>query len=271
MRSRLMAVAFGVLAVAVTAVGCDENEDTRVVDDAASAPATAYSGPLSDSAERALECESKVFSKGGADRWGEGDAGASPEEGLKLYFEIEQPDVPRTGYREERREGDRVLYSLDVDGRTKVAVIVAKGGEGRPGWGPESSAQCDPAELPESYTDSGPYEIWTDERGRRVPVTEVHSGEGAEHCDWQKAHVLSTGWGKEGRLFARDPEGVLPPGSLTARYDGSARLPGDARDTGYRYGDWELWLSDATPTKAYVRTPDGVEAWPATKEGFGCR
>ncbi|WAZ25832.1 hypothetical protein STRCI_007355 [Streptomyces cinnabarinus] len=283
MRAKLMTVAF---VVAVTAVGCGADGEGVVVEGAA--PAAPYSGPLqvpvknldedspratrieSGAAGRALECDGEIYSGGGSDRWSEGDGGATPAEGLEAYFEIEQPDVPRTGYREERREGERVLYSLDVQGRTKVAVIVAKDGEGRPGWGPETSASCDPAELPESFTDTQWYEIWTDRDGRRVPITTVNTSVGPEHCDWQQAHFLSTGQGKDGRLYVRDPAGVLPPDALSSPYDGDVRLPADARDTGYRYEDQELWLTDDDPAKAYIRTPDGVEAWPEVNDGFGC-
>ncbi|MDT9695743.1 hypothetical protein [Streptomyces sp. P17] len=284
MRTRLMAVVF---AVAVTAVGCGDDGEGLVVEGAA--PATPYSGPLqvpaknldedspravrieSGAAGRALECDGEIHSGGGSGPWSEGDGGSTPAEGLEAYFDIEQPDVPRTGYREERREGDRVLYSLDVEGRTKVAVIVAKGRKNRPGWGPETSASCDPAELPESFTDSQGYEIWTDRDGRRVPITTVHSNVGPNHCDWETAHFLATGWGEDARSYARDPGSVLPPGMLTSAYDGDARLPADARDTGYRYEDRQLWLTDADPTQAYVRTPDGVEAWPLVKDGYGCK
>lgn len=69
-----------------------------------------------------------------------------PEEGLNAYFDIYQPEEPDYGYRVERREGDRVLFSFDVRGRTKVAVVVAKDQPHRPGWGPETSASCDPSE-----------------------------------------------------------------------------------------------------------------------------
>ncbi|MFF9156152.1 hypothetical protein ACF1AB_28435 [Streptomyces sp. NPDC014846] len=37
-----------------------------------------------------------------------------------------QPVQPDHGYRAEHREADRALYSVDVKGRTKVAVVVAK-------------------------------------------------------------------------------------------------------------------------------------------------
>jgi hypothetical protein len=241
-------------------------------------PATPYAGPLyvpskgpddSGAAGRALECDGKIYSGGGSEAWSEGDGGSTPEEGLRAYFDIEQPDVPRSGYRVERREGDRVLYSFDVDGRTKVAVVVAKDQKYRPGWGPETSASCDPAELPASFTDAQPYEIWTDRDGHRVPTTEVSSSAGSAHCDWQQAHFLRTGHDEDARLYARDPDGVLESGMLTAPYNGDVRMPDFAHDTGYRFHDWRLWLTDDA-SKAYVRTSHGVEAWPLVKDGLRC-
>jgi hypothetical protein len=266
-----------VVLVAVTAVGCG-TEDGKDVVVAGTPPATPYAGPLyvaatdsdeSGAAGRALECDGKMYAGGDAETWSKGDGGKNPEGGLRAYFDIEQPDVPRTGYRVERRADGRVLFSYDVGGRTKVAVVVAKDGKNRPGWGPETSASCNPAELPASFTKAHGYEIWTDQDGHRLPTTVVSSSPGAAHCDWQKAHFLETGDGKNGRLYARDPDGVLEPGMLTASYDGDVRMPASARDTGYRYQDWQLWLTP-DKSKAYVRTPDGVEAWPLVKDGMRC-
>ncbi|WP_262056867.1 hypothetical protein [Streptomyces sp. STR69] len=276
MRRGLTAVA--VLA-AVTAVGCGDGGDGKDVVVAGTPPATPYAGPLyvpatgtdkSGAAGRALECDGTMYESGGADAWSEGDGGKTPEGGLRAYFDIEQPEVPRTGYRVERRSDGRVLFSYDVDGRTKVAVVVAKDRKNRPGWGPESSASCDPAELPAGFAEAHGYEIWTDRNGRRVPTTVVSSSVGAAHCDWQKAHFLQTGDGAKGRLYARDPDKVLPAEMLTAPYDGDVGMPANARDTGYRYYDWQLWLT-ADASKAYVRTPDGVEAWPQVKHGQACQ
>ncbi|NNN32636.1 hypothetical protein HLK59_20160 [Streptomyces sp. S3(2020)] len=252
------------------------------------APATPYSGPLyipgkawdeekddrsdlvdTGAAARALECDWDIYSAGGSEPWSEGDGGTTPEDGLRAYFEIEQPDGPREGFRVEREEGGRVLYSYDVDGRTKMAVIVAKDRKNRPGWGPETSASCDPAEFRASWTDSQGYEIWTDRDGERVPVSLISSSIGPAHCDWQKAHFLSVREGKEELSYARDPDGVLGDDMLEAPYDGDVPLPADAEDTGYRLGERQLWLTDDKRT-AYVRTPDGVEAWPQVKKGMGC-
>jgi len=281
----------GIVAVAVvaglTAVACDDGVHPDLVV-TGTPPATPYSGPLkvpyknldedspratrieSGAAGRALECDGEIYTGGAGGRWSKGDSGATPEEGLRAYFDIEQPEVPHYGYRIERKEPGRVLYSFDVKGRTRVAVVVAKDGKHRPGWGPETSASCDPAELPASYTDSLEVEIWTDRDGHRVPVTEVSSSVGPEHCDWQSVHFLDIGHEPPRKMYARDPKGVLGTDVLTSAYDGDVRMPADAKDTGYRLDDWELWFT-ADKSKAYVRTPDGVEAWPATKEQVACQ
>ncbi|MGW3667020.1 hypothetical protein [Streptomyces sp. NPDC005141] len=222
----------------------------------------------SGAAGQALECDGAIYMGGAGDSWSKGDGGSTPEEGLNAYFDIYQPDVPEEGYRVEREEGDRVLFSYDVKGRTKVAVVVAKDQPGRPGWGPETSAACDPSEFPASYTEARGDEIWTDREGHRVPTTVVTSSVGAEHCDWQSAHFLDLG--HRGRLYVRDPHGIFDGETLTAAYDGDVRMPANARDTSYHYRDWNLWLAPDRST-AYVRTSDGVEAWPAAKQGFACR
>ncbi|MEU1534282.1 hypothetical protein [Streptomyces fagopyri] len=278
-------VALAVL-VGLTAVGCGGETRSDVVI-TGTPPATPYAGPLdmtfkegadggvheaeeaSGAAGRALECDGEIHEGSGGGRWSEGDGGSTPEEGLRAYFDIEQPEVPDSGYRVEREEDGRVLFSYDVDGRTKVAVVVAEDQPHRPGWGPDTAASCDPAEFPASYTDSR-FEIWTDRSGRRLPTTTVSSSAGPEHCDWESAHFLRTGRAMGGSQYARDPDRVLGGELLTSAYDGDARMPADARDTGFRFKGWALWLASDRST-AYIRTAHGVEAWPETKDTVGCQ
>ncbi|MGW1810752.1 hypothetical protein [Streptomyces sp. NPDC002078] len=262
MRRGLVAVT--VLAAVATA-GCDDGSGPdRVVQ--GTPPAHPYHGPLdvlpkepagsgpralrlaSGAAGRALECDGEIHEGSGPDGWAASEGGDTPEAGLDLYFGMVRPDLPDHGYRVERREKDRVLYSFDVGGRTKVAVVVAKDQRDRPGWGPETSAACDPAELPASFTQGR--EIWTDRAGRRVPVSRLASTPGPEHCGWRSAHFLDL----HGATYVRDPEGVLGAGPLTAPYRAHVRIPAAAHDTGYRYRHWWLWLTDDEAT-AYVRTP----------------
>ncbi|MFE6487644.1 hypothetical protein ACFVGN_32575 [Streptomyces sp. NPDC057757] len=286
MRGRIVATV-AVLGLGLAAVGCgDEVRDDLVM--SGTPPVSPYAGPLdlpfresadgsereaeesSGAAGRALECDGEIYSGGGGDGWTEGEGGSTPEEGLNAFFDMQQPELPDRGYRIESEQADRVLFSYDVGGRTKVAVVVAKDQPHRPGWGPETNAACDPAELPASYTDAKSLEIWTDRAGDRVPTTVLSSYPGAEHCDWESAHFLGVGGIRDGRQYARDPRGVLGTDLLTAPYDGDVRMPADARDTGYRLDGRELWLSDDRAT-AYVRTDDAVEAWPRTKDWVACR
>lgn len=273
------------MALAATASGCGGEGDDPVVD--GTAPPVPYAGPLhvavhaaagddpaallaaSGAAGRALECTGRIYAGGSSGGWSRGDGGSTPEEGLEAYFGMEQPDVPRSGYRVERRDADRVLFSYDVGLRTKVAVVVARDQPGRPGWGPETSASCDPAELPAGFTDKGPYRIWTDSRGGRVPVTTLTTSDGPAHCGWQQVRFLDLDRPSGRRTYARDPHGVLPHGALAAAYDGDAALPADARSTGYHRGDEELWTTPDT-SRVYVRTSHGVEAWPAVTPGHDC-
>ncbi|MFH0172550.1 hypothetical protein [Streptomyces cacaoi] len=284
MRARF--VASGLLVV-LTAVGCGAGDEKDVVVEG-TPPATPYAGPLdiatkeldestpeamrsaSGAAGRALECDGEISWGGGPDGWSERDGGDTPEEGLRLYFDMFEPTGPHSGFRVEREEADRVLFSYDVAGRTKVAVVVARDQKDRPGWGPETNASCDPAELPASVTDSGDPEIWTDRQGERVATTTLSSYPGAEHCGWESAHFLGMGRGEDHRQYVRDPDGVIEEDLLTSPYDGDAAMPADAHDTGYRYGDRRLWLTDDAST-AYVRTSDGVEAWPLAKDMVACR
>ncbi|MFJ2828078.1 hypothetical protein ACIPC1_10805 [Streptomyces sp. NPDC087263] len=283
MRKRIAAT---VMVLGLTVVGCGEGMREGLVV-TGTPPATPYAGRLdlpfresadgsereaeegSGAAGRALECDGEISYGSGGETWTKGDGGSTPEEGLNAFFDMDQPELPDHGYRIESRQGDRVLFSYDVDGRTKVAVVVAKDQPDRPGWGPETNASCDPAELPASYTDSISQEIWTDRAGHRVATTVLSSYAGAEHCGWESAHFLGTGQDEDSRQYARDPKGVLGSELLTAAYDGDVPMPADAHDTGYRFKDWQLWLTDDKAT-AYIRTSQRVEAWPESKDFVGC-
>jgi hypothetical protein len=265
-------VAVALASVVVTA-GCGGDDSGPVTE--GEALETPYDGPLwvpegregtraeAGAAGRALECDAAIYQGGLSGGWSEGDGGGTPEEGLEAFFNIEQPSLPEHGYRVEREEAERVLYSLDVAGETKVAVVVAKDRPDSPGWGPETSASCDPAELPSGFAEELGYDVWSDEDRERVPISEVYSMAGPEHCGWQDARFLHVGGEADGVSYARDPEGVLEPDTLSAPLDREATLPDNARDTGYRLADrdWELWLA-ADESTAYVRTSEGVEAWP---------
>ncbi|MEU6663937.1 hypothetical protein [Streptomyces sp. NPDC046821] len=280
MRTRIVAVLIALVGASVSACGGDPPVPEGLVLKG-SAPATPYGGPLRaktpDTAEDnvqgggaavlALECAGKPYQGGGGDDgWGGSDGADSPAAALNALVTDELAgSLPHRGYRVEREQGRRVLYSYDVGGRTRAAVIVAKDLPRRPGWGMEAYAQCDPAEFARRERAGLDIRVWTDRAGRPVPVSRVFSTEGPEHCDWQSVTFLHVG----DRQYLRDPGHVLPRELVRSSYAPKTRLPEGATDTGYRDGRRQLWLS-ADKLNAYVRTGSGVERWPGAVEQIAC-
>lgn len=79
--------------------------------------------------------------------------------------------------------------------------MVARDQQDRPGWGPETDASCDPAELPARYAAALGWEVWTDGRGGRLPVTRISGSVGSAHRGRQSVHFLRF----DGRMYARHP------------------------------------------------------------------
>lgn len=238
----------------------------------------------SGAAGRALECDGAPYDGGAGDYVDGGleSAQSSAEQALQNWLDNQSWGLPTSGYRVEREDSDRVLLSYDVDERTRIAFIAANGiGDynGETGWGIESWAQCDPAELPASVTEALGIEVWEDPLGARVPVTEIRSFKGAEHCDWQDITFLILGQAEDGRgdpsddadEFLRDTTGELAD-YLRTSYDATASLPKRAVDTGFSRDGRRLWLDPAGDAAYLVSTgdPDDVERWPASKEPIRC-
>jgi hypothetical protein len=232
----------------------------------------------SGAAGRALECEFEPYEGGGGDYVDGGLEGVRSDarEALENFQEeAGYVDLPRDGFVVERVEGDRVLFSYDVDERTKIAYIAADGirdYDDDVGWGIESWASCDPAELPTSVTESLGLRVWRDQDGDPVPVSTITHYPGPEHCDWQDITFLSVADGRTQYLGGDGTEESIGQDLLTTTYDGDAALPDDATDTGYEYDDWHLWLA-ADRSAAYVvgvDDPSHVERWPAAKDDIAC-
>jgi hypothetical protein len=275
--------------------GC--GSDPTVVSGTSPAGITPYDGPLSlpvdhaddasvlarsGAAGRALECSGKAYDGGGGDYdSGLESAQGSPEAALENYFHEEgwaaTWGMPSHGYRIERRDDHRVLFSYDVDGRTRAAVVVADSVEDwkhHTGWGVEGWARCDPAEFPAAFTDGLALAVWTDATGARVPVTTVTSWQGPEHCDWQDITFLEIGSEANGRgkeEYLRDTTGELGRW-LDGSYDAHATLPTDATDTGWRHDGRGLWKVPDRSAAYLVdlADPTDVERWPASTEPIGC-
>ena len=235
----------------------------------------------SGAAGRALECPFEPHTGGGGyymsglESVQDGPAAALAdflaEEGLGSFL------IPAGGYRVERDDGHRVLLSYDVHDHTKVAVIVAddiRDFAKHTGWGVETWAMCDPAELPARITEDRNIGVWTDDAGHRIPVADVQSFQGAEHCDWQDITFLSLDGDArhvDTTVFVRDPSGELAS-LLDGRFQAHVGLPADATDTGWRRDGRELWLGRDSSAAYLVRVDDthDVELWPRAHDTVGC-
>jgi len=280
-----LATAAGLVAVLA---GCASSSDVVV---SGEPPATAYAGPMrlpvdhgdragvlerSGAAGQALECAGAPYDGGSGDY----DSGLesvqdSATSALENYFAEEAfLQIPGEGYRVEREDDGRVLFSYDVDGRTTVALVTADGVRdfnGDEGWGVETWAQCDPSELPAAVTDELGIGVWQDARGARVPVTRIVSYAGPEHCGWQDVTFLVLGGEQRPRQFLRDTSGELRRW-LATTFDARTTLPEDATDTGFERDGRRLWL-DPAGTAAFlvaVDNPRDVERWPAARDTVTC-
>ncbi len=167
-----------------------------------------------------------------------------------------------------------MLFSYDVGERTKIAFIAAAGVRDYnddEGWGIESWAQCDPAELPANVTDALGIGVWENSSGARLPVTKIQSHQGAEHCGWQDITFLRLGPEDNMKPYVRDTAGELDD-YLRTSYDADASLPDGAADTGFHRDGQQLWLG-AGRDAAYLvslHDSDDVERWPAAKRPILC-
>ncbi|HEY0492084.1 MAG TPA: hypothetical protein VGD57_01265 [Candidatus Dormibacteraeota bacterium] len=107
---------------------------------------------------------------------------------------------------------------------------------------------------------------------------ELGASGGPSHCNWQSATILMVGWplgtlsGNAGqtRVYIRDPRGVMGR-SYRQTLVTHARLPVDARPTGYKLGSIELYLSSSDRDQAaYLVAPSGAERWPRADPFYAC-
>jgi hypothetical protein len=118
---------------------------------------------------------------------------------------------------------------------------------------------------------------WT-RNGKPVRYEELSASAGPNHCDWQSATILHLGWpvgtasanAGEERVYIRDPKGVMG-GTYRQDLVTHAKLPADARPTGYRLGNIEIYLSPSDQDRAvYLATSSGAERWPRANPFYGC-
>ncbi len=118
---------------------------------------------------------------------------------------------------------------------------------------------------------------WT-RNGQPVRNEELGASGGPEHCNWQSATILTIGWpvgtistsAGEARFYIRDPKGVMG-GTYRQDLVTHAKLPADAKPTGYRLGNIGLYLSPSDQDRAiYLTTAAGAERWPRANPFYAC-
>jgi hypothetical protein len=238
-----------------------------------------YDGPLDARAGvGALECDGKTPYQRGEGVYDDGLATVQDgaEEALDDYMRESglSFSTPSDGYAVERDEDGRVLFSYDVDGRTKVSIFAADGVRDwnrDEGWGVRAWAQCDPSEFPPEVSDDLNIGVWEDESGRRVPVTRIQSFQGSEHCDWTDITFLLVGREERADWYLRASGGDFS-GLLRTTFAKGATLPEGATDTGLRRDGRELWIGPDEEAAYLVSLDDAqdVERWPAARQPIRC-
>jgi hypothetical protein len=124
-----------------------------------------------------------------------------------------------------------------------------------------------------SYFDQQP--PWTGKpwtRGSRtVGADEVAAIAGQSHCGWESVTFLVLAWpvgtkarnASEARQYVRDPKGIIGTSHVKGFWARNPIVPGDAVDTGYRYGAVRLLLAPSdSDFYVYVVAPRDSERWP---------
>ena len=227
----------------------------------------------------ALECQGKRPYEQGEGSYDDGLAKVqgSAEEALDDYMRESRPSysAPSEGYAVERETQHGVLFSYDVDGRTKVAMFASdrvRDWNGDEGWGLRAWALCDPSELPPDVTDDLNIGVWTEESGRRVSVDRVRSYQGPEHCSWTDITFLLLGPDKTADWYVRDTGNDDFSDLLRTTFSRKSELPPDARDTGLRREGRQLWIGRDKEAAYLVSLddPKDVERWPAARQPLRC-
>jgi hypothetical protein len=264
---------------AVLVAGCGSADVAPTIVERGSSATPPYDGSVGDrAAVAALECDGKTPYERGDGVYDDGLATVqeSAEAALDDYMREAGLALitPSEGYALEREQTARVLFSYDVDGRTKVALFAADGvrdWNGDEGWGLRVWAQCDPSELPPEVTDDLNIGVWQDDSARRVSVTHVQSFQGAEHCAWEDITFLVVGPEETADWYVSDSPADFS-GLLRTTFANQATLPEGATDTGLRRGGRQLWIGPEKEAAYLVSLDDAhdVERWPAAKQPIRC-
>lgn len=272
-----MKLLLGILAMLVMA-GCSTADQTASGGPAGSPASLRESAPHAstrpsstpESASDLLECDGPPSEMGGrANEFGPDGAGDTADQAFAAWVEANPFAVPRSGYASLGSTGDRTVYTYDVEGATKVVVVIS------PRFGELVSAPftieemrtCDPSEYGAGVDLGDTRRAWVHEDTGALLIDIAGPG----HCGWESARMMHV---EEGgvpvKQYLRDPNGVFDQARLLDTYAEGVELPDDASDSAYRSPEgWELWFTESD-TAAFVVTPEGVERWPRPSELIGC-
>lgn len=275
-RRRVLLVATAsavVVAGAVTAAALLAADDPP--DPAAGFPraATGYDGDLGPTggtygaARDVVDCSAVDGGSEPAEPYAEGATSDSPRAAVETAFsEGLFLSLPQVELAAAASEPDRVLLTYAPAGRTVAALVLRDGpateGAGGDGWYLESWARCDLSAFPPEDAAALGYLVWQDADGEPVPVTEVSSGPGPEHCGWDRFTFLYLA---DDAVYVRAPDRTVRD-SVRGTYRSGIPLPDDAVATGYQREGLRLWR-DRDGGRVYVGTPERVESWPRFVDG----
>jgi hypothetical protein len=215
-----------------------------------------------------LECDGPVTSIGGEvpETSSVGVPGDTPDAALASFLGPGNPyaSLPAAGYEVAHLDTHWATYAHAYLGRVKTVIVLNDTTDYGDGWLVVGLRACDPSEFDPSVPLTFPVTIWTDASGKRMSTEIVRSGPGPAHCGWDSAIWLDVG----GNLYFRDPAGVMDEWSTTP-FEPDADLPAGAVDTGFRTGEWSLWLDP--DGDAYLVSSATIERWPRSTDPFiGC-
>jgi hypothetical protein len=215
-----------------------------------------------------LECDGAVASLGGEvpDDGGVGSPGDTPDAGLASFLGPGNPfaSLPAAGYTQIHLDERWASYAHIYDGRVRAIIVLGDGTAFGPDWRVLGLRACDAAEFDPNVPLTFPVTIWTDAAGQPVSTETIRSSPGPGHCGWDSAIWLRVG----GSLYFRDPAGVMGAWTATT-FDATAQLPATALDTGFRSGEWSLWLDHEGD--AYLVSASQSERWPRSLDPYiGC-
>ena len=110
--------------------------------------------------------------------------------------------------------------------------------------------------------------VWTRD-GQRASEFEITTIAGPAHCGWEAAAMMFIAWppptiapsGDRTRQFIRDPQAAVDP-RFREQFRQRVNLPADARSTGFRHGDIEVFFSPSDETGIYLVSRFDAERWP---------